>query len=204
MMQLYYSPTSPYVRKVHAMLLELDLMERVELVTVNPHERPDALVTNNPLSKIPVLVTDDGAVLYDSPVICAYVDSLHDGPKMIPAEGAARWRHLTFEALCDGIIDAAVARVLEGRRPPDRQHAPFVAGQKAKIDAGLDALEAGVEALTAPDGPTDLASLCAGIALGYLDLRCADDRWRDGRPRLAAWEAAFVERPSMQATVPRG
>ncbi|MDJ0894769.1 MAG: glutathione S-transferase N-terminal domain-containing protein [Alphaproteobacteria bacterium] len=203
MMTLYGAPTSPYVRKVRVMLIELGLQDRIRTEWLDPHSRPDALTRHNPLSKIPTLETEDGDVLYDSRVICGYLDTLHDGAPMTPADGAAHWRHLTAQALSDGILDAAVERVLEGRRPADKQHDAWIAKHTAKTNGGLDELERQVASLSAPDGPTDLTAIGAGCALGYLDFRLPQDQWRTSRPALAAWGDAYLARPSMQATVPQ-
>ncbi len=203
MMTLYGSPTSPYVRKVRVMLIELGLEDRIRTEWLDPHSRPGSLTRQNPLSKIPTLQTEDGEVLYDSRVICEYVDTLHGGAPMTPADGTAHWRHLTTQALSDGILDAAVERVLEGRRPADKQHDAWIAKHKAKTDAGLDALEQQVDRLSAPDGPTDLPAIGVGCALGYLDFRLPQDQWRANRSALAACGDAYLARPAMQATAPQ-
>ncbi len=199
-MKLRYSPTSPYVRKVMVTAAETGLSDSIELVATNTRDPHTDLPKDNPLGKVPVLITDDAVRLYDSPVICEYLDGLHAGPKLVPATGKARWTALRRQALGDGILDAAVLCMLEGRRPPERRWPAFVARQKAKVDAALDALES--EAEDFGDAVT-IGVIAVGCALGYLDFRLPDDDWRLGHATLAAWYAGFAERPSMAATVPR-
>ena len=199
-MKLRYSPTSPYVRKVVVTATETGLAERIELVPTNPRDPAAKLEDDNPLGKVPTLVTDDGVALFDSAVICEYLDSLHDGTKLMPASGAARWRELRRVALADGMLDAALLAMGEGRRPEALQWDQWVTLQKGKITAGLDALEGEVGSY----GDTVSMSIIAvGCVLGYLDFRFADDDWRAGHPGLAAWYETFAKRPSMVASVPR-
>src|SRR3546814_4963738 len=111
-MKLRYSPTSPYVRKVNVVAIETGLQDRIERVPTVTADPASGLAKDNPLGKVPVLITDDGMRLYDSPVICEYLDSLHEGPKLIPTEGIARWVTLSQQALADGLLDAAILRLL--------------------------------------------------------------------------------------------
>ena len=199
-MKLRYSPTSPYVRKVVVTATETGLAERIELVPTNPRDPAAKLEDDNPLGKVPTLVTDDGVALFDSAVICEYLDSLHGGTALMPAAGAARWRELRRVALADGMLDAALLAMGEGRRPEALQWDQWVTLQKGKITAGLDALEGEVGGY----GDTVSMSIIAvGCVLGYLDFRFADDGWRTGHPGLAAWYETFAKRPSMVASVPR-
>ena len=202
-MKLHYSVASPYVRKVMAVAIETGLRERLELAPrkMSP-VNPDAeLSRDNPLGKVPCLVTDDGTVLYDSRVVCEYLDGLHDGPKMFPAAGPARWEALRRQAEGDGILDAGVGTRYETfLRPEERRWPDWIAGQKAKIARTLDALEGEAESFGAT---VDIGTITIGCALGYLDFRYAPDDWRRGRPRLAAWYDAFAKRPSMAETGPQ-
>jgi glutathione S-transferase len=158
-------------------------------------------VTRNPLGKIPVLEREDGPALYDSRVICRYLDDLAGGG-LYPAKPRL-WETLTLEATGDGIMEAALLMVYEDRtRPEERRFGGWVEGQWAKIDRALDAVEARWMAHLA--GPPDASHIAVGCALGYLDFRLAARDWRPGRPALAAWEARFAARPSMQATRPVG
>jgi glutathione S-transferase len=201
LMRLHHNIASPYVRKVMAVAIETGLDSRLEPVSrMMTPVKPDAhLVEDNPLGKIPCLVTDDGAVLYDSPVICEYLDSLHDGPKMFPA-GPARWTALRLQAQGDGILDAALlARYETFLRPEERRWPEWIEAQKLKFRRALDALEGEAEAF----GDTvDIGTITTGCALGYLDFRYADEGWRATRPKLAAWFEQFAERPSMARTAP--
>jgi glutathione S-transferase len=203
-MKLRYSPTSPYVRKVAVVAIEAGLDERIERIETDVWNAATDIAEDNPLGKVPALITDEGMVLCDSPTICEYLDSLHDGPGLIPAEGPARWQVLNLHALASGIMDAAVARIVEVRaRPEALRFDGWLERQKLKIGRALDTLE-GRAAAGELGGPITLGTITLGCALGYLDLRFADDAWRDGRPALAAWYETFSQRPSMQATVPPG
>lgn len=116
-MKLYYSSTSPFVRKVNVFAIETGLDTQIEWVKTNPWQAEDILTAENPLSKIPTLITDDGMVIYDSSVICEYLDSLHSGEKLIPPQGESRWQVLCLQALADGILDSGVLRFLEKNVP---------------------------------------------------------------------------------------
>jgi glutathione S-transferase len=198
-MKLHYSVASPYVRKVMAVAIETGLRGRLELLErkMSPVAPSAELNRDNPLGKIPCLVTDEGLVLYDSRVICEYLDGLHDGPKMFPAAGPARWQALRRQAEGDGMLDAGVLTRYETfLRPEERRWPEWIAGQKAKIGSALDALDG--EAQT-----VDIGTIAIACALGYLDFRYAADEWRKGRPRLAAWYDAFARRPAIAETAPR-
>ena len=200
-MRLFYSPTSPYVRKVTVLLHETGLLPQVELVTgsgtpVDPGQAP---LQANPLGKVPALERDDGPALYDSRVICRYLDDLARAG--LYPEDARLWDTLTVEATADGILDAAILMVYESRiRPEALRYAPWVEGQWAKIDRALDALE--TRWMPHLQGPMDMGHIAVGCALEYLDFRHGARGWRQGRPDLAAWGDTFSARASMQATQP--
>ncbi|MGF6226405.1 glutathione S-transferase [Inquilinus ginsengisoli] len=197
-MKLLYSPFSPFARKVRIVAHEAGLQDRIEVVPTSTEDPASGLSARNPLNKIPVLETEFGP-LYDSPVICEYLDTLHDGAKLVPAAGADRWRALRWEALADGLMDAALLIRYEiTLRPAEKQHEPWIERQKTKIRKSLDQMEADAAEL---DGPVTIGTIGAASALGYLDLRFADWGWRETHPRLAAWHAAFAERPSYVATI---
>lgn len=199
-MKLYFSPTSPYARKVRISAHELGLSQDIELVSIalSPISPHDALRSSNPLGKLPALITDHGEALYDSPVICEYLDSLAGGNRIFPAAGAARWTALRRQALADGILDAAVlTRYEEALRPKELRWQQWVDGQWLKMRTGLDALER--ENL---DGAWDIGTISIACALGYLDFRFTSEGWRRSRPRLAAWAAALERRPSLATTLP--
>jgi glutathione S-transferase len=198
-MKLYYSPTSPYVRKVLITAIELGLRERIEIapVHVSPVEPSDALNQTNPIGKIPALIADDGTELYDSAVICEYLDSLQ-GARLFPAPGPARWQVLRQHALAGGILDAAVLlRYETWLRPAELRWKEWADGQNSKIQRGLDVLEGEVAGLS---GLT-IGSISTACALGYLDLRFGQMAWRDRRPQLSSWLEEFAQRPSYQATM---
>lgn len=199
-MKLYHSPASPFVRKVMVVAQEIGIAAQIERVAasgtaVAPGTMP---VDLNPLGKIPTLLCDDGTALYDSRVICRYLDALAGGD-LYPQ--ARIWQVLTLEALADGMLDAAILMVYEARiRPEDLRYGPWVEGQWLRVVRALDTLET----IWLPHlaGPLDVGQIAVACALGYLDLRHGPRDWRDGHPALAAWSAGFSQRPSMQTTVP--
>ena len=200
-MRLYTSPSTPFGRKVAVVIHEAGLLEQVEWVkvagnAVDPGTMP---LESNPLGKIPVLIANDGRVLYDSRVICRYLADLAL-PSLYPT-GPRLWDTLTLEAAADGVMDAGILMVYEGRvRPEELRYAPWVEGQWAKITRTLDMIEANCVAQLAE--PLDAAQIALGCMAGHLDLRHGARNWRDGHPQLAEWEAGFALRPAMQATKP--
>lgn len=199
MMTLFFSPTSPYARKVLATVMEGSLEDRVETVAVNPFEMPEALVAANPLSKIPALVPEDGPALFDSPVICEYLDSLA-GRGLFPADAEERWPALRLQAMADGIMDAAVGRRLELNKQDASPSNATVERLEAQIRRTLDVLEA--EAGGFKPGTPSIGELALGCALGYLDLRWPESAWREGRDRLTAVYETLMARPSLADTAP--
>ena len=200
-MNLRHAPASPFVRKVMVVAHEHGLAERIEIVStsVSPVQANDSLAADNPLMKVPSLTTDDGQVLFDSPVICEYLDSLATGRKLFPADGAARWTALRQQALGDGILDALILCRYELARPEDRRWNGWTDGQMKKAHQGLAAAER--EDLS---GPRTIGHVTIGCTLGYLDFRFPNDGWRQRHPKLAAWYEDFEQLPSMQATKPAG
>ena len=196
-MKLFYSPSSPFVRKVMACAIARGLDQRIETVPTNPHQSPADLLAANPLSKVPGLITDDGIGLFDSPVICEYLDSLGSAPPMFPPAGPARWRALRFQAMADGILDAAVGRRMEQGRPQEAARDAAMARMAAAVARALDLLEA-----DPPGASLDIGSITVASALGYLDFRFAAEPWREGRPKLAAWFAAMEQHPAIARTAP--
>lgn len=197
-MKLRYSSTSPYVRKVMVVAKETGLDGKIQ--TVETKLGPDSdILQQNPLGKVPTMILDDGFVIFDSPVICEYVDSQSKGAKMFPPAGPARWKALAMQALGDGLMDASLSRRGEMMRPADKQSPDALTKQAGVMNRALDALEKRVGEL---DGPVTIGQITVGCALGYLDLRFADDQWRKSRPKLTAWFEAFSKRPSMSSTVP--
>lgn len=198
-MRLYHSPTSPYVRKVMIHLIETGQRDAVTLVSASgtPIDPGTMPLAQNPLGKIPALERDDGPAIYDSPVICRYLDD-RIGGQLYP-KGPALWDTLTLEATADGILDAAILMVYEWRVRPEEKRVPeWVEGQWAKVTRALDAIES--RWMAHLSGPLDMGQVSVACALAYLDFRHADRPWRDGRPHLAAWFARFSDRDSMKAT----
>ena len=199
-MKLHWSPRSPFVRKVMIVAHEAGLADRLTLVrtvaaTIKPHPE---LMRDNPLSKIPTLVLDDGTVLYDSPVICEYLDRMHPGPKLFPPDGAARMTALRRQALGDGFLDFLLLwRDERARAQPSDAH---LASYAAKRKSTLAAIDREVDNLAA--SAFSIGHIALGCALGYLDFRFAAEDWRGDHPRLARWHADFGARPSVQATEP--
>ncbi len=198
MMKMYFRPASPFVRKVRVMALETGLMDQIELVPLPTFEAMVEQVTpHNPLGKIPTLLLEDGTELYDSPVICEYLDTLHDGANLIPAEGPARWTALRQQALGDGMGDAVFIAAFEANRPEEHQLAAPVEAQMVKIKAALKALDAQVDDLT---GPLTIGQIAVGTGLGYMYLHFPDLGWEGGHPALAKWWGDFNDRASMKET----
>ncbi|MCB4823883.1 glutathione S-transferase N-terminal domain-containing protein [Roseicella aerolata] len=196
-MKLAYSPNSPYVRKCLAAAIARGIEARIELWTV-PTTDP-SLAAVNPLSKVPTLLTDDGVVLYDSPVICQYLDSIGDAPPLLPPPGAARWNALRQEALADGILDATQPRRRELALPQDEGRRDYIALQQGKVARALDVLEAEAGSLGAL---ATIGEIAIGCALGYLDFRYPHEPWRPGHPTLEAWYGRVAALPPLARTAP--
>ncbi len=197
-MKLFYSPTSPYARKVRIVAAEKGLDDRIELVPCNPFEDADELRRVNPLGKVPCLMLDDGTALYDSPVICEYLDAATPTPRLLPAD-ERRWRVLRLQALADGMLDAAVAIVMERWRPEGERSEGWIRRWSDAIRRGADTFAE--EIATLPE-TISLAHVAMGAALGYLDFRLPELEWRADRKSLATWYETFAERSSMRATRP--
>lgn len=198
-MRLHSTITSPYARKVWVVAHETGLADRVERIPTNPHA-DEYLRDDNPLSRVPTLVLENGEALFDSPVICEYLDSLHAGPKLFPVEGQARWRALRLQAMADGLLDANLSRRNELQRPPHEQSPPWIERQLRAVRGACAWLEARVETELDDGGPVTIGHIAVACALGYFELRFPDDRWEGDCPKLAAWHAGFEARPSLQAT----
>jgi glutathione S-transferase len=199
MLQLLGSGASPFVRKARVLLAEagIDDVAYVE-VAASPMGGEDRVNSANPLGKIPSLVRDDGPTIYDSNVICRFLDT-HAGGHFYPE--ARLWEVLTLEATADGIMEAALSIIYEKRfRPPELWWPEWHEAQWTKVERALDAIERSW--LSHLEGPVHMGQIAVACALGYLDLRFSDRDWRAGRPGLAAWEASFAARPSMTATAP--
>lgn len=200
-MKLYYSPTSPYVRKVMVVLHETGQLNDVELVPASgtPLAPADPLVGKNPLTKVPALERPEGPTLFDSRVICAYLDSLGEGG--LYPDSDRRWDTLTLEALADGILDAALLMTYESRlRPDDMRWDAWADAQWAKIARACAALnERWMPHLA---GPLDMGQIAVACALGYVDFRHDARNWRAGNDALSRWYETFESRPSLAETRP--
>ncbi len=197
-MKLCYSPTSPYVRKVTMTALETGTHDQIERLAIIPAGPASDVAKVNPLGKVPALTLDDGSVLYDSPVICEYLDALGGGSGLFPAAGAERWNILRLQALADGVMDAGILILMEGRRPEGERSPDWVTRQKLAMTQGLEAMETDVDALG--DSVT-IAHITFCATLGWIDFRSVVD-WRESCPALADWYAAYSARPSAMATEP--
>lgn len=198
-MKILFSPFSPYVRKCLIVGRLVGLDDRITLLpsSANPVNRDQTIIADNPLGKVPTFFTDDGQVLYDSRVICEYLDDLGGGA-LFPAAGPERWTTLTLQSLGDGMLDAALlARYELAMRPEHLRWAEWRAGQIDKIETSLAALEARPQVL---EGRLDIGTITINCALWYLELRFPEHTWRDRYPKVAQWYATFSQQPAMAAT----
>jgi glutathione S-transferase len=201
-MKLYWSPASPYARKVRAVAHEKGLTDRIEEIVVDAFSDPAALVAANPLGKVPTLICEDGGALFDSPVICCYLDAHPEGrgAALCPSSGPERWSVLKTEALADGMMDLGLGLTLE-RRKPEAERSPTTAARwRGQLARCLDAMMPEIRQLPAQ---ITIGHLAAACALGYLDFRHPDFTWREERAGLAAWYADIAGRPSLTATAPK-
>jgi glutathione S-transferase len=191
MMILRSSPPSPFGRKVKLASGILGLDPQITIEKADPTDPDDPLRRQNPIGKIPALIIEDGTVLYDSPVILEYLDHRAGGDKIVPREPKARFAALTLQALCDGILDACILLVYEGRWRPAEKHEPkWVDHQNGKVERAFAVLEANPPALAAVP---DVGQITLACALGYQDLRFGG-KWRERYPRLLQWHDAFEAR----------
>ena len=197
-MKLHWSPRSPFVRKVMVFAHETGLVDRLTCVrTVVAMNAPNAvLLPDNPLSKLPTLVLDDGTPLYDSAVICEYLDTLHDRTRLFPADSPARWTALRRQALGDGFLDFLLLWRYERERSPPSQ--TLLDAFAAKYRATMMSLEQ--EATALERTAFGIGHIAIGCSLSYLDFRFADLNWRNGHPQITAWHESFAQRPSAKAT----
>lgn len=200
-MKLYWGKMSPFARKVIVVAHETGTADRIETIptVVDMAKANTDVQRDNPLSKVPTLILDDGTALYDSRTICEYLDSLGGGPSLFPA-GAARWDALRRQSLGDGIMDALILWRQERLKPDERQTPAWLDTFADKIENALRQLDADADRLEAL--PFDIGHATLGCALAYLDVRFEDLAWRNSAPSLARWHASFEARASAIATHP--
>ena len=199
-MRLFMSTGSPFVRKCRVVIREKGLAGRVEEQLVDfPYKTDPALLAANPIGQVPALIADDGQVFTDSAVICAYLDELSGGERLLPPSGADHWRVRRTETLADGVLEMTVKLVLENRRPDGEKSPTWIGYWRQGLDLALDALET----LDLAAEPLDLGAITAGIAVTYLDFRFPDHGWRETHPRLAGLQRTLEARPSFTETYPR-
>ena len=198
-MQLYHAMASPFARKVRVLVREKGLLDRVEEISVNPLADPAALHFVNPLGKVPALVLSDGLALFDSPVICEYLDTISGSPRFLPKEGERRWQVLRTQALADGIMDSGVAMIYESRRPEAQRSPDWQQRRQGSILRSIRQLDDDPALLA---GPVNLGSIAVACALGYLDFRLPELDWRQQHPHVANVYASLRELPGMRATLP--
>ncbi|MEL6726184.1 MAG: glutathione S-transferase N-terminal domain-containing protein [Pseudomonadota bacterium] len=196
-MDLIVSVTSPYARKARIVRLEKGLQDRVRVIEASPLAEGSQAIIRNPLGKVPSLILSDDRVLFDSPVICAYLDALDGAPTLTGQTGKARWACEHAQALGDGIMDAAFSTVMERRRPKPEQSDFWLARWQASLDGGLDAMDRDIEAR---GDIFDVGAIACAVALGYLDFRLPETAWRTGRSALQDWYAKQIARPSFIET----
>ena len=199
-MTLYHSPASPYVRKVLVTAIETGQGDQIRIEAADNNDLSGPLQKMNPLGKIPVLVLEDGRQLFDSPVICEYLDSLHDRAPLFPGSGEPRFDALVLQALGDGMMDAALSIIVESRRPEEFQYGPWFERQRQKIAQGLDYLENRADSLS--EGGLTIGKIAVACFLGHAEYREVITDWRGDHPKVSAWYEEFRQRPSMQQTAP--
>jgi len=198
-MKCYVTSNSPYARKVKIVAFETGLYDEVEWLTITREERAEIIPDINPLGKVPVAVLDSGQVLCDSPVICAYVDSLVNDGNLIPKSNPERWKVLTLEALGDGLGEAVIAASQENQRPDGKRSQGVVDRQTGKAKAALGSLN---EAAKEFNDPPLMGEVAVACALGYMEFRDVIPGWRDTFEDLAAWYAGILTRQSFVRTAP--
>ena len=196
-MRLYFTHPSPFARKCRIVAREKGL--ELEEVVADPYANDPSLLLANPSAQVPALVADDGVVFTDSPLICAWLDSVGHGPRLIPERGEAHWTARRLEVLADQALEMGVKWVLENRRPEHERSPGWIARWQEGLTRCLDALESWAP----PAAPLDIGVITTGVALTWIGFRHPDFDWMSGRPYLVALQAELEARPSFQATFPR-
>lgn len=197
-MRLYITGPSPYARKCRIVVREKGLQSAVQEIVADPYTDDPDLVAANPIAQVPALVTADGAVFSDSPLICAWLDEIGHGPRLIPASGGDHWRVRRGESLADAGLEMGVKLILEMRRPESERSPTWLTRWRAGLERTLDRLEQE----DVSDAPLDMGNLTTGVLLSWLDFRHPHIEWRYNRPRLDALRSALEARDSFKATRP--
>lgn len=197
-MHLYYTPNSPFARKVRIVAIEKGILDQITLILCPPSENRPELLAANPLGKIPALALENGDTVFDSPVICEYLDNLSSKNRLIPEHGKERLTVRKTEALADGLMDALVARYLEFMRPEEQRSPIWIGRWENAISRTLESLENG--AFPLPSG-IDLGAISLAAALDYINIRY-DLKWKESHAKTARWLDKFKERESMKLTTP--
>ncbi|MBX7249398.1 MAG: glutathione S-transferase N-terminal domain-containing protein [Caulobacteraceae bacterium] len=197
-MRLYMSAPSPFVRKCRVVAREKGLADRIEEVLADPYANDPALVAANPIVQVPALVDDEGVVWNDSPLICARLDAIGSGPRLIPEGGEAHWRVRRLEVLADSALEMGVKWILENRRPEGERSPSWIQRWKDGLNRSLDALEA----WNPPADPLDLGAIATGCTLTWIGFRHPDFGWEEGRPNLVALRDRLEARESFAQTRP--
>ena len=198
-MKLIYSGASPYARKARATAIEIGMAGKIELEEINPWADPEGYRAVNPVGKVPALIRDDGPALYQSNIVCEFIDA-HGETKIYPAAGPDRWTAMRQLAAADGILDASVLNRMEGMfHAGDAASQKLIDRQELSVAEALDQLESEAGDL---NGPVTIGQIAVACALGYRDFRFVDIDWRTARPKLSAWYESFAKRPSITETDP--
>ncbi len=198
-MELLGSLTSPFVRQARVVIAEKQLSKRIPLVETNPFENPPELLAANPLGKVPALTGSEAGTLHDSRLICEYIDSLNDTPRLLPASGAERWTALRRQATAAGLMDTAAAHTMESRRADGIISPQWQERRNAAMRRAVAAIADDLHATTPP---LDMGTIATACALAYLDFRHPQITWRQDHPELATWLDSFAQRESMLSTRP--
>ena len=197
-MKLFYSPNSPFARKCRIVMLEKGLEDKVELIIADPMQHSDELLAATPLGTIPALITDDGLHICDSTLICEYLDAQSSGTTLHPMD-ESRMCVMAMAVMADGIMNAAVTCVLEGRRPKEMQYTPWVERKEAAMMRTI----AKFAAIPMEQSSFSIGIINLAVALDYVSFRHPHLNWRSEHPKLANWLDEFTKRPSFQTTQPK-
>lgn len=198
-MKLCYSALSPFVRKVRVTAIEHNLLDKIEIVDSDHSDIFKGINPANPLGKVPSLTLENGEVLFDSYVICDYLDSIGSGPSLFPAPGPERWKVLRLHAMANGMTDAAYQRRMDSIMPDGEGSPSWSARLKVSMENCLDEMERQADSY---GDSVNIGTIAVGCALGYHDFRFSNEQWRNDRPKLTEWYKQFSARPSMAETAP--